>query len=119
MRLLIVDDSPIACQMLRRLFEGVANLEIVGDACCGEDGLEACAALAPDVVVMDWSMPGMSGIEATAEICRRHPGIDLIGYTSTRDGAVHDAFLEAGATAVFAKECALELREHLMRVAAQ
>jgi two-component system, NarL family, response regulator LiaR len=119
MRLLIVDDSPVACEMVRRLLEGAANVEIVGTAGSGEEGLEACAALAPDVVVMDWSMPGMSGIEATAEVRRRHPEIEVVAFTSTREREVHDAFLAAGATAVFAKDDALELRDHLLRVSAR
>jgi NarL family two-component system response regulator LiaR len=119
MRLLIVDDSAVACEMVRRLLERAADVEIVGTAASGEEGLEACAALAPDVVVMDWSMPGMSGIEATAEVRRRHPGIDVVAFTSTRDREVRDAFLAAGATAVFAKENALELRDHLVRLAAR
>jgi len=119
MRLLIVDDSPIARQMVRRLVDGAAGVEVVGDADSGEEGLEACAALAPDLVVMDWSMPGMSGVEATAEVRRRHPRVEVVGFTTSLERDVHDAFLAAGATAVFAKDSALELREHLLRVAAR
>src|SRR3954470_7142333 len=74
--------------------------------------------LAPDVVVMDWSMPGMSGIEATAELRRTRPELRVVGFTSTDDRIVHEAFLEAGATAVFAKEHALDVREYLLATAA-
>ena len=119
MRVLIVDDSPVAAQLVRRLLDGGAGVEIVGEAGSGEEGIEACDALMPDTVVMDWSMPGMNGIEATAEICRRHPGIEVVGFTSTRDSNVHDAFRDAGATAVFAKDCVPQLRDYLLRAAAR
>src|SRR3954467_14105351 len=118
MRLLIVDDSPIARQMVRRLVDGAAGVEVVGDADSGEEGLEACAALAPDLVVMDWSMPGMSGVEATAEVRRRRPELRVVGFTSTSDPSVHEAFMAAGAPAVFARSEAMALREYLVAAAA-
>jgi DNA-binding NarL/FixJ family response regulator len=117
-KLFIVDDSAIACRMVRALFAASPDVVIVGDARSAEDGLALIDALAPDLVVMDWSMPGMSGVEATAELRRRRPELRVVGFTSTADPSVQEAFVAAGATAVFAKSEAMALREYLVAAAA-
>jgi DNA-binding NarL/FixJ family response regulator len=116
-KLFIVDDSAIACRMVRALFAASPDVVIVGDARSAEDGLALIDALAPDIVVMDWSMPGMSGVEATAELRRTRPEVRVVGFTSTDDRSVHEAFIEAGATAVFAKHEGIALREYLLAAA--
>jgi CheY-like chemotaxis protein len=98
LRVLIADDS----EMARRLAAGaVLSLghEIVGEA---GDGLAAVAAaleLDPDVVVMDWQMPRMDGLAATAAIRDRRPRIAIIGYSTAKGPEIEAAFLHAGACA--------------------
>jgi len=117
-KVFIVDDSAIARRMVRALLGESPDVVIVGEAPSAEDGFAAIDELAPDLVVMDWSMPGMNGIEATAEVRRRRPEMRVVGFTSTDSPTVHEAFIEAGATAVFAKDEGMALRDFLLAAAA-
>jgi chemotaxis response regulator CheB len=60
----LVDDSAVACRMVRALLSGSLDVVVVGEARSDEDAIRLIARLAPDVVVMNWSMPGMNGVEA-------------------------------------------------------
>jgi DNA-binding NarL/FixJ family response regulator len=67
-RILLVDDHAMLRSGLRALLEVEPGLEVVGEAGTGEEGVEAAERLRPDVVVMDLSMPGIGGLEATRRI---------------------------------------------------
>lgn len=67
-RILLVDDHAVLRAGLRALLEAEGGLEVVGEAATGEDGYAMAERLRPDVVVMDLSMPGMGGLEATRKL---------------------------------------------------
>lgn len=69
-RVLVVDDSSPFREATRALIQGTAGFEWIGDANCGEDGIELTARLEPDLVLMDVRMPGIGGIEAARRIGR-------------------------------------------------
>ena len=117
MKVFVVDDSAVVRRVVRALLAVLPDVVVVGEASSAEACFSPIETLAPDVVVMDWSMPGMNGIEATAELQRTRPEVRVVGFTSTDDRCVHEAFIAAGASAVFAKEEALALREYLLAVA--
>lgn len=80
-RILLVEDHTLLREGLRSLLSGDPALEVVGEA---GDGLEAIAQarrLEPDLVIMDLSMPKMSGLEALREITHQHPKIKAIALT--------------------------------------
>jgi len=68
LRALIVDDEAPARERLRRLLEEIGDVAIVGEATNGMEALDRCAALDPDVVLLDVRMPGMDGIEAARHL---------------------------------------------------
>src|SRR5687768_1452693 len=67
-RILLVDDHAVLRAGLRALLDAEEGLEVVGEAGTGEEGVDMAERLKPDVVVMDLSMPGIGGLEATRRI---------------------------------------------------
>jgi len=77
-RILLADDHGIVRQGTRSLLEKEADLEIVGEAEDGRAAVEMTGSLQPDVVVMDIAMPHLNGLDAAAQIARRHPDVGVI-----------------------------------------
>jgi DNA-binding NarL/FixJ family response regulator len=105
-RILLVDDHPLVCEGLRALLEQQGDLEVVGVVADGRDAIRSTEELRPDVVIMDVSMPGLNGIEATARIRHDHPEVRVI-MLSMHDTAEHIyRALKAGAEGYVLKESA-------------
>jgi len=96
-RVLIVDDHTLVRDGIRALLSLVADIEVVGEAANGREGLEKVAELAPDVVLMDLSMPIMSGLEATRRIRREFPKVRVLALTQYDDSEYVIPVIEAGA----------------------
>jgi DNA-binding NarL/FixJ family response regulator len=84
-RVAIVDDHTIVRNGLVSLLGAHADLEIVGAAGDGEEAVALCIEQRPDVVLMDLSMPGVGGIEATRRIAEQAPGVQVVVLTSFMD----------------------------------
>lgn len=103
LRILLADDHALVRDGLRELFTGSPQLEVVGEAADGLQALEQAHALAPDVIVMDVSMPRMDGIEATRRLRAELPAVMIFGLsTEERTDALH-AIEAAGADGYFTK----------------
>jgi two-component system chemotaxis response regulator CheB len=85
-RVVVVDDSPFVRQALARMLGGAADIEVVGTAVDGQDGLEKVRALHPDVVTLDVKMPRMGGLEALQRIMAECPTAVLLLSSLTTDG---------------------------------
>ena len=103
MRVLVIDDSPLFRDLIRRFVEDSGCGEVVGEATRADQATSAVAEHRPDVVVMDWSLPDHDGIWATRQIKVLFPQVDVVALTSTTDASVADDFVHAGATAQFDK----------------
>ncbi|WP_327739428.1 response regulator transcription factor [Streptomyces nojiriensis] len=107
-RVLLVDDQPLVRSGLRVLMADTADLEVVGEAGTGSDGVRLAAELRPDVVVMDIRMPGMDGIEATGLITAETEAVKVLVLTTfDEDEHVYGA-LRAGASGFAVKDMAVE-----------
>jgi NarL family two-component system response regulator LiaR len=80
--ILIADDHAIVRKGLRALLQTEVGIEIVGEACDGEDVVEAAAQLHPDIILMDLVMPKLDGIEAIHKILSLQPEIRILVLTS-------------------------------------
>jgi DNA-binding NarL/FixJ family response regulator len=108
-RVLLVDDHAMIRQGLRSyLSTYYRDLEVVGEASSGEEALQAVDRLTPSVVVMDVNLPGLNGIEATAQIKQTHPHVGVVGLSMSADEAYRRAMLAAGATTVISKRAVVE-----------
>jgi two-component system invasion response regulator UvrY len=102
LRVLVVDDSaPLRERVCLALAQ--AGLTVVGEASDGANALVQTAAQRPDVVLMDVSMPGMGGIEATRALRDRHPETRVVLWTGDTDAQLADAVWHSGAHAGLAK----------------
>ena len=75
---LLVDDHELVRAGIRRILEDIKGIKVVGEASCGEDAVKWCRANAVDVVLMDMSMPGIGGLEATRKIARSTADVKII-----------------------------------------
>ena len=107
-RVLLVDDHALVRQGLRNMLESYYDVEVIGEACNGQEAVALVEQLRPSIVVMDINMPKMNGIEATAEITSRYPGTLVIGLSVNSGGATEEAMNNAGAVALLSKETAVE-----------
>jgi len=107
-RLLIADDHPIFRAGLRSLLATQAGVEILAEVEDGLAAVEAARTRKPDLVVIDVSMPGMNGLEATRRITAAAPGVKVLCLSMHSDRRFVDAALQSGAHGYLLKECALE-----------
>jgi DNA-binding NarL/FixJ family response regulator len=96
-RVLICDDHAPFREGLRALLGTTTELEVVGEAPDGRAAVAAALTLQPDVVLMDLTMPGMSGVEATERVLARCPHIAVLVLTMVEDDQALFAALQAGA----------------------
>lgn len=102
-RVLVVDDHPLAHTGMRHFLNAFHDLELVGEASSGEEALSLCESCQPDVILMDMMMPGMDGVATTRAIKQRYPQIQIIALTSYREGNLVERALRAGAISYLLK----------------
>ncbi|MBZ6370821.1 MAG: response regulator transcription factor [Microbacterium hominis] len=102
MRVLLCDDHPVYRDGLRALFHEL-DVDVVAEAATGEEAVALVATTRPDIVVMDLSMPGMGGVEATRRIVAAHPAIRVLALTMLDEHPVMLAALRAGASGYLLK----------------
>ena len=96
-RILLADDHVMFRQGIKRILEQAANLEVAGEVGDGLKLLDLVQELLPDMVILDISMPGLRGIEATGEIKIIHPDVKVLILTMHKDKGYLYHALAAGA----------------------
>lgn len=107
-KILIVDDQTAARQSLRELLESDPVFEVVGEAVSGEAALALITLLRPEIVLMDFLLPGWSGIEATGRILAAFPDVRVVGVSLFSNPRVRLEMERAGAVGFVAKDEAYE-----------
>lgn len=102
--ILLVDDHSIVRKGIQAFLETQPDLMIVGEAASGEEALAQATRLAPDVIVMDLSMPGMGGIEAIRQIKKLSPHSQVVVLTSFQEDKYIFPTLKAGALSYVMKD---------------
>jgi DNA-binding NarL/FixJ family response regulator len=107
-RILLVDDHKIMRQGLKALLGGGPDMQVVGEAEDGRSGVEMAKELRPDVVLMDISMPGLNGIDATRRMLDIDPAVKVLALTAHSDRNMVREILRAGAMGYVVKDSAVE-----------
>jgi two-component system response regulator NreC len=105
-RLLLVDDHEVVRTGLQMLLESEPGMNIIGQASSGQEAFDLVEQLHPDVVVMDISLPDVSGIEATRRIKLKHPETLVVALTIHEDEQYFFEMLKAGASGYVPKRAA-------------
>ena len=105
-RLLLVDDHEVVRRGLRMLLENEADLVIDGEAGDGAQALSLVEKLRPDVVIMDITLPDVSGIDAARQIKALHPNVAVVALTIHEDEQYFFEMLQAGASGYVPKRAA-------------
>src|SRR5574337_16819 len=107
-RVLLVDDHKLVRTGIRLILEDTPDLRVAGEAESGETALALAGELKPDVVLMDVSMPGIGGLEATRRLLARDPKIKVIVVSVHAAEPYPLRLMEAGAHGYLTKDCAAE-----------
>lgn len=107
-RILLADDHKITREGLRSLINMQADMEVVAEAENGRDAVILARDLKPEIVIMDVSMPGLNGIEATKQILSESTDVKVIALSMHSDNLFVSEMLKSGASGYMLKDCAFE-----------
>lgn len=103
-KIVLADDHKILRDGLRNVIEKNSNLKVIAEAQDGREAVKLCEELKPDVVVMDVSMPGLNGVEATQQIIHENPAIKIIGLSMHSNKRFITGMFKAGAYGYLLKD---------------
>jgi DNA-binding NarL/FixJ family response regulator len=103
-RVLIVEDNATFRETLHLLFELRPEIDVVASVATGDEAPAACAELQPDVVLMDYRMPGMNGAEATRAVLAACPGTKVVCLTASVTASEVDELAKAGVVRCLTKD---------------
>jgi DNA-binding NarL/FixJ family response regulator len=107
-RIVLVEDNDVFRDALELLLGMRTDVQIVASVGDGAAAVTAALEHRPDVVLMDYRLPGMDGIQATAQVVAALPDTAVVALTASADAAERDALVEAGAVACLNKDQELE-----------
>lgn len=114
---LLIDDHRVVRQGLRDFLELQDDIEVVGEAGSGEEGIQLARDLLPDIVLMDLVMPGIDGVETTRQVKMVSPSSKVIVLTSFSDDNKVFPAIKAGAISYLLKDISPEDLAHAIRAA--
>lgn len=118
-RVMVVDDQPVFTEMLRVVLDMQPDIEVVGMAFTGEEGTKAALELHPDVLLVDYHMPGMSGLDVIQDLKAAGESITVLVLTADTDEAIMAEAIAAGAAGYITKQQALNEVVQAVRTASE
>jgi two-component system invasion response regulator UvrY len=103
--ILIVDDHDLVRTGLKNILAGQADFKVVGEASSGEQAIGLSRRIEPDVILMDVSLPGLSGLETTERILKAQPEARIVVLTAHSEAPLPAQMLESGASGYLTKAC--------------
>jgi DNA-binding NarL/FixJ family response regulator len=107
-RVVLVEDNEIFRETLELLLGLRGDLAVVASVASGSEAIDTCARLRPDVVLVDYRMPGLNGAQTTAAVLEASPESRVVCLTASVSRSEEDELLEAGAVACVRKDEELE-----------
>ncbi len=117
-RVALVEDNPVFREALELLLSLRANVEVVASVDNGNDAVALCREHDPDVVVMDYRLPGLDGVQATAALRSACPHVAVVCLTASANPREMEALRAAGAVACLTKDQDLDEIVETIRAAA-
>jgi NarL family two-component system response regulator LiaR len=116
-RVMIADDHGMVCRGLSAYLLNETDIELVGEARDGQEAVQMCGRVRPDVILMDLVMPELGGVAATRIIRKRWPQVQIIALTSFQEKALVQDALQAGAISYLLKNVSGEDLAEAIRAA--
>jgi DNA-binding NarL/FixJ family response regulator len=107
-RIVLVEDNKVFREALELLLGLRPDMEVVASVPDGSDAAEVTARLKPDVVLMDYRLPGLDGVQATRAVKAAYPGAAVVCLTASANLRERDALVEAGAVGCLRKDDGLD-----------
>lgn len=117
-RVVLVEDNPLFRETLELLLGMRSDIEVVASVADGSGAVPACRAHSPDVLLIDYRLPGLDGLEATRAVRAACPETAVVCLTASLNAADFDKLREAGAAACLSKDQELERIVGAIRAAA-
>ncbi|HEY0963268.1 MAG TPA: response regulator transcription factor [Pseudomonadales bacterium] len=118
-RVMLADDHAVVRAGYRFFLENIDDIEVVAEAASGEDALARYADVAPNVLVMDLTMPGIGGMEAIRQLLATYPQARVLVFSMHENAALVEHALQAGASGYISKNSSPEtLTTAVRRIAA-
>ena len=107
-RIALVEDNDVFRETLELLLGLRGDIDVVASVATGQEAVEVCAELEPDVVLVDYRMPGLNGAQTTTEVLRASPTSRVVCLTASISRDEMSSLIEAGAVACLTKDEDLE-----------
>ena len=107
-RVAVIEDNEVFREALELLLGLDPDVDVVGSAPDGEDAVGLCRRTKPDVLVVDYRLPGADGVQVTSAVSRAHPGTVIVCLTAGVNAREEAALREAGAVECVTKDESLE-----------
>jgi len=104
----LVEDNDVFRETLELLLGLRGDIDVVASVATGQEAVEVCAELEPDVVVVDYRMPGLNGAQTTAEVLRASPRSRVVCLTASISREEMSSLVDAGVVACLTKDEDLE-----------